>query len=75
MAEDKTQTCLSQFTAIMPSNYNWVGTLAVAASIMAEDWLLWRCSVMLAISLRAATSAVPFATRKNTSSRVVTLKP
>lgn len=56
-----------------------------AASIMPEDWLLWRCireewllwrcRAMLAISLREATSAVPLATRRNTSSRVVTLTP
>ena len=50
-------------------------TFADSTCTVEVERLLWRCMAMPAISFRAATSAVPLATRKNTSSRVVTLKP
>lgn len=50
-------------------------TFVAADAIPADDRLLWRFKLMLARFLRAATSAVPLATRRKTSSRVVTLMP
>ena len=54
-------------------------TLSTAASTTTAEAerlkLRWCCAAMSWISLREAASAVPLATRKNTSSKVVTLTP